>query len=76
MEFTDMQNCTDGELVKCVSERFCVWTFDEEDHRNGRLDFYKTQCGDNWCTSGGCTPEEDGIKFCPFCGGKVEVKNA
>jgi rRNA maturation endonuclease Nob1 len=50
------------------AEKTCRWkeiVTDDDDH-------WKTSCGEEFqWTSGG--PTENGAKFCPYCGGKLEV---
>ena len=43
----------------------CGWKYDDIDN------FYETQCGEGYCCNDG-TINEHKIKFCPFCGGKIE----
>ena len=46
-----------------IAERECEWTFDE-------LGVWNTQCGEAWeFVADGI--EENNVKFCPYCGGKV-----
>lgn len=47
----------------------CEWTYLEDP------DEYRTQCGYALCCDVG--PKEDGgFKFCPYCGAKIQVKEA
>ncbi len=38
----------------------CEWNSDEDGN-------WWTACDNGWCLNDG-TPEENGMKFCPFCG--------
>ncbi len=43
----------------------CRWEQDDEGN-------WPTQCDQMWCFIVGGV-EENGVKFCPYCGGKVEA---
>jgi len=52
----------EGEAVKAKT---CIWT-DQEDGT------WLSECGVLWCFEAD-GPEENGMKFCPFCGKKLQV---
>ena len=43
----------------------CKWKYDDID------DYYETQCDEGYCCNG--TLVEHKIKFCPFCGGAIQL---
>lgn len=47
----------------------CLWKFDDLDG------IYESACGKNFFFETG-TAEENGFKFCPFCGKQLETNNA
>lgn len=44
----------------------CVWTWDVDG-------FWRGSCGIPWWMETG-TPEENGMRFCPNCGRRLELK--
>jgi len=48
----------------------CSWNLISEDE-----DIWETGCGNAWYLTEG-NVEENGMKYCPFCGGKLESNNA
>jgi len=48
----------------------CSWNLISEDE-----DIWETGCGNAWYLTEG-NIEENGMKYCPFCGGKLETNNA
>ena len=58
------QHCYDELLVKV--DRQCRWQHNSEYDDEG----YDTACLDSFYITGG-TAEENGLIYCPFCGGKI-----
>lgn len=48
-----------------TSEETCTWKDIQYDS-----DTWETDCGELWCLYEG-TPEENRMKFCPYCGKKI-----
>jgi hypothetical protein len=42
----------------------CHWSYDVT------TEHYDTSCDKAWCFMDGCI-EDNGVKFCPFCGGTI-----
>ncbi len=58
---------TDG-IITAPAARECLWTWDEHDYH------WQAGCGGTWLfTDGG--PEENEVKFCQCCGGKVVIND-
>lgn len=60
------------ELAALVANQIpedCVWTEEESS------EYWHTKCGNDFCfiDSG---PKENGMKYCPCCGGKILVEEA
>lgn len=47
----------------------CTWTLDTSDWGDSH---YETGCGEAFCFFDG-TPEDNKIRFCPYCGRALEV---
>ena len=47
--------------------KVCRWKFESDDWE--KADSWITGCGVRWLTDKGCTPREDGLSYCPHCGG-------
>lgn len=43
----------------------CIWTRDNE------YGYFSTGCGETFCLEDG-TPKQNGLKFCCYCGSKLE----
>lgn len=50
-----------------MSRNTCKWIYDEDD------DFWETECGGAFTLMAG-TPKDNRMKFCPYCGKKIEQK--
>ncbi len=52
-------------LHEAVTEldRSCQWKFDNDG-------YYQTTCGNGWSFDDGGIPD-NGVNYCPYCGGKV-----
>jgi len=48
-----------------IEERYCIWKDEQYDPED-----WETGCGEMWCLLTG-TPEENRMKFCPYCGKKI-----
>jgi hypothetical protein len=48
----------------------CSWNLMSEDE-----DIWETGCGNAWYLTEG-NLEDNGMKYCPFCGGKLEANDA
>lgn len=49
-----------------MTQKKCRWTYDETSEH------YDTGCGKAWCFMEDGI-EENGVKFCPFCGGFIQA---
>ena len=43
-----------------------MWEPESEEHA-----YYETECGEAFTLING-TPEDNGMKYCPYCGGRIE----
>ena len=58
-------SCAEGLVTD--QKRYCEWKPDYD------YEYYETSCGNCFCVEG--TPEENRMKFCPYCGRQLrEVK--
>lgn len=49
----------------------CAWTYRPEQYGTG--DYWETGCGNAFQIASG-TPAENGFRFCPYCGKRLEEK--
>uniref|UniRef100_A0A6M3IJV1 Uncharacterized protein n=1 Tax=viral metagenome TaxID=1070528 RepID=A0A6M3IJV1_9ZZZZ len=52
------------EQVERLERPACVWVYDDSQ------DSWETTCDRSYCLSDGC-PYENGMSYCPFCGGPL-----
>jgi len=46
----------------------CIWVLDDADKK-----VYATSCGESWILIAGGGPRENGMRYCPFCGKRLEA---
>lgn len=65
-DLTGIQRYVMIEDIASIPQRdTCKWTMDKWGCN------HDTQCGETWWFEDG-TWQENGIKFCPYCGGRIE----
>ena len=48
-----------------MNKEICMWTYDEN------YDVWETECKNSFQLNAG-TPEDNMMKFCPYCGKKIK----
>ena len=55
-----------AELEDVVKVKSCEWTLEDDEY-----DIYKTSCGSGFQFMEASTPKDNGMKYCPYCSGKI-----
>lgn len=53
------------------SKEKCLW---KEHDNNDELGIYDTDCGETFFFSDGLSAKDNGFKYCPYCGRRIETE--
>jgi hypothetical protein len=65
----ELRNLARLQAIEKAAQEVCTWTQPNDEDSNN----WESSCGDMFFFDEG-TPEENGIKFCPFCGHPITQK--